>query len=386
MLGILLESQSGESLQISTGKSARVRFAIPSSLQSEAPSTIPLWWFNETDGLWKQEGSAIKTADYYEGNVSHFSFWNCDAPNATVYLAFTVHTSNGPFQGAHAKITRISGGNSTYGYTDSTGFVGGLVFKNEMMALEIINNCNDVIYSKNIGPFSQNTNLGTLTISLIEQFVLNVSGNAENCSSAPVTNGNAFIYWDGQSITTPITNGHFSTTVTKCTNGSSVEIIITDYTTQQVSTTWTGTSSTSELNAGTLTACSVPFQQFINYSVNGIPHVFSDPPDSIIMRELQAPVNLIKIIAFRAGVENANFYIRSPGLALGSSQEIPNSIYFPEITPATLVTFTPAIFASITEYGNIGQFMSGNFSGTVVTTQPNATYSLSCSFKVKRSF
>ena len=90
MLAVELEGNSGEQLQIATGKTAKLRFTIPSSLRSTAPATIPLWSVDETTGLWKQEGSATKGTDYYEGDVSHFSFWNCDISIQTVYLEMTI--------------------------------------------------------------------------------------------------------------------------------------------------------------------------------------------------------------------------------------------------------------------------------------------------------
>jgi hypothetical protein len=72
--------------KLQPGKTAKLRFTIPSSLRSTAPATIPLWSVDETTGLWKQEGSATKGTDYYEGDVSHFSFWNCDASSQTFFL------------------------------------------------------------------------------------------------------------------------------------------------------------------------------------------------------------------------------------------------------------------------------------------------------------
>jgi hypothetical protein len=37
----------------------------------------------------KQEGSATKGTDYYEGDVSHFSFWNCDVSIQNIFLEMT---------------------------------------------------------------------------------------------------------------------------------------------------------------------------------------------------------------------------------------------------------------------------------------------------------
>jgi hypothetical protein len=69
MLAVDLEGNSGEKLQIAAGKTAKLKFTIPSTLRSTAPATIPLWSVDENTGLWKEEGIATKTSDYYEGDV-----------------------------------------------------------------------------------------------------------------------------------------------------------------------------------------------------------------------------------------------------------------------------------------------------------------------------
>jgi hypothetical protein len=76
-----LESAAGEKLQISTGNTAKLNFSIPSSLQAAAPNTIALWYVDEKTGLWKEEGMATKNGNAYEGDVKHFTYWNCDYPD-----------------------------------------------------------------------------------------------------------------------------------------------------------------------------------------------------------------------------------------------------------------------------------------------------------------
>ncbi|MBP9098394.1 MAG: carboxypeptidase regulatory-like domain-containing protein, partial [Ferruginibacter sp.] len=81
MAAVELTGASGELLQIATGQKATLTMPIPAAILSNAPATIPLWSFDEAKGLWKEEGQAIKTGNTYVGDVSHFSFWNCDVPN-----------------------------------------------------------------------------------------------------------------------------------------------------------------------------------------------------------------------------------------------------------------------------------------------------------------
>jgi hypothetical protein len=195
----------------------------------------------------------------------------------------TLVTANGPLPGTLVKITRTNNGASSYGYTDSTGHVGGLVFSNEPMLLEVMGPCNDIVYSQNIGPFAQATNLGTINVTIPPQYQLTISGSAVDCNAAPVVDGYAMIYSDGILLNIPIANGNFSTTITRCTgNVAPVEIIAVDNTTQQQSLTFSSAASgASIITTGILTACGVSTLEFINYNVDGIDYSFVAPPDSV---------------------------------------------------------------------------------------------------------
>ncbi|MDP4199036.1 MAG: hypothetical protein Q8902_05640 [Bacteroidota bacterium] len=73
-----LHGSNGEMLQPASGSPATLTMPIAATQQASAPATIPLWYFNETIGLWKEEGSATKQGTIYVGTVNHFSSWNCD--------------------------------------------------------------------------------------------------------------------------------------------------------------------------------------------------------------------------------------------------------------------------------------------------------------------
>ena len=59
-----------------------------------APETIPLWHYDKTTGLWKEEGTATKNGDKYVGTVTHFSDWNCDVPEGTATIKGLVADCN----------------------------------------------------------------------------------------------------------------------------------------------------------------------------------------------------------------------------------------------------------------------------------------------------
>ncbi|MGA2298258.1 MAG: carboxypeptidase-like regulatory domain-containing protein, partial [FCB group bacterium] len=84
-----------EKLQLASGKQATVTMPIPAKLQGKAPASIPLWYYDETQGKWLEQGTANKVGNTYVGTVSHFSSWNCDMPTKTSYLQGKVVDKNG---------------------------------------------------------------------------------------------------------------------------------------------------------------------------------------------------------------------------------------------------------------------------------------------------
>jgi hypothetical protein len=384
MLAVELEGNGGEQLQIAAGKTAKLRFTIPSSLRSTAPATIPLWSVDETTGLWKQEGSATKGTDYYEGDVSHFSFWNCDVSSQTVFLEMTIVTAEGPLSHVQVKLTRPNG-SSSYGYTDSSGHVGGQVPKNEALTLDVLNTCNQSIYTQNIGPFSTNTNLGTITVTLSPLNTLQITGNAVNCSNQPVTNGHVEVYFEGHLYNRPINNGNFSVTITRCSNSTAaVEVVAVDHVAnQQSSSPWAGTASTGMINTGAISACGVSTVSFINYAVDGTNYSLSSatPGDSISVYSASGTnQNTTSVFGFRSGQPNLkiSFYIQGAAVGVFPLQHLSVNQY------DSIVIVTP-FNINITTYGAPGQFIEGNFTGQIRESVNNNLHNVSATFRVRRN-
>jgi hypothetical protein len=193
MMAVELESTAGEKLQIKPGVAATLTSPIPSSVQASAPATIPLWYIDETTGLWKEEGVATKQGNNYVGEVKHFSFWNCDTGIPGVTLTATLKTSKGsPLVNAWVVIKADKYGSAS-GFTDSLGQVKGLVPANVNLVLEVNDNCGSPIYSKNLGSYNENVDVGTVTISPSTPSVVNVTGKLTSCSGANVTSGYAIV-------------------------------------------------------------------------------------------------------------------------------------------------------------------------------------------------
>jgi hypothetical protein len=80
MLNVELFDDAGNYLQVAKGKKVELKMPVPDEMKNNAPATIPLWYFDEEEGVWIEEGSAQLINGSYVGKVSHFTSWNCDIP------------------------------------------------------------------------------------------------------------------------------------------------------------------------------------------------------------------------------------------------------------------------------------------------------------------
>jgi carboxypeptidase family protein len=164
VVAVEMNDASGNKLQLAPGKTATITLPIPAALQGNGPASIPLWYFDDIKGSWKEEGTATKQGSNYVGVVNHFSFWNAGDLSGSVNLSATFIDSNGvAFTNKLVSITRPDSSIAS-SYTDSAGTVSGLVPVNEVLAMKVFGDCGDIVYSKNIGPLSKDTVLGTITI------------------------------------------------------------------------------------------------------------------------------------------------------------------------------------------------------------------------------
>jgi hypothetical protein len=262
MVGAELEDASGNVLKIAAGKKATVSFPIPTSLSASAPASIVLWHFDDATARWKENGTATKTGSAYTAEVDKFSFWNCDVGSINfINLDYTLinAATNTPLVNTSTRIKRISNGTYGYGITNNTGFVSGPVPSNEALVLEVVSTiCNTVIYSKNIGPFTSNTSLGNINVTLPASQYINFSGTVLNCAGAPVSNGYLSFYGAGgnNAFVSTSTTGSFAFTILNCSGGSlAYNYQAVNYDSAQQSALIFGTATNGIVNMGTILAC-----------------------------------------------------------------------------------------------------------------------------------
>lgn len=270
MLAAEIEDNNGNLLQIATGKEATISSEIPASLLAQAKSTIPLWYFDETKMQWKEEGSATLNGSKYEGNVKHFSFWNCDQPNASINLEFTLKDQNGnPLSGYYVTLKNNSNNSVAGGTTNSAGWIGGMVYPNTALTLNVFNSsCGNIpFYSQTINTGSSNVNLGNVIVNTnTASNPSSIQGVLLDCNNLPITNSIIYVL-ELELFITPNNLGNFSHNF-PCTPSSAFTFLSYDLTTNMFNST-SYTLNTGTNNLGFISICGVS-SPFLNVTIKNL--------------------------------------------------------------------------------------------------------------------
>ncbi len=228
MIAVELESPDGVALQLAENARAMLKFPVPGSLNP--PNSIALWSFDESDVIWVQEGAANLVDGSYLAEVSHFSFWNCDAPFPLVNIEGRIINGENPVSNFPITI-KVDDLISGYGYTDSEGFFRGKIPKGENLVM-ILRHCGQTITTHELGPFEEDANVGDIEVEL-QNFVTVVKGKMVGCNFESLQSAYGLLRSgeEVQQVITPIANGTeadgtFSIVVAGCQNGNySVQFI-----------------------------------------------------------------------------------------------------------------------------------------------------------------
>ena len=368
MLNVELRGSGGEILNLADGHTATIEIPIDPS-QTNAPNTIELWHFDEENGYWIEDGAATKVGNKYIGEVSHFSWWNCDAQFPTINLCLNIEDTNGtPIYGATVVLSSPSI-SPRFGTSNGDGEVCGLVPSNEILTMVVKDPCGNQVFSTTIGPFSTDTNYGTVTIPALP--TSEITGTLLDCNNNPVTDGYVVLHYDQYNeLIYTVTNGTFTFTTASCNS-------LTNFTLEGIDQN--GFESTGEINytftppntnVGNIITCNA-IDEFITYQID------NDTPITNI---------------------NVGHQGNSTGFIISGSS--PQYIYIDgnSITPGTynspdfdLVEFwdmnlnLPSnIQFILTNYGaNVGDYIDMTFNGTYTSTN-NTVKNITGTVHVKR--
>jgi len=381
MLHVELTGSAGQELNIANGHTAEISLDIDASQLGSSPTTIPLWSFDEVAGIWKEEGSATKVGNKYVGNVSHFSWWNCDAPFDQCNLTVTVQNNNNlPISNLTVTLIRPSQAYGTNGLTNSAGQVTGIIPANETLTLKVSDFCGNVIYTASIGPFATGSSNSLPVINLTATAIttINITGVLKTCANANVTNGlvklknlNTVNYYN--QVLQTVTNGNFSFTTNICGTTQQFEIVGEDYTNLQTTNPIAFTATAPLTNIGVITTCNA-VNEFITYQVD------SNPVNYIISNINAGLVGSVATgLNISASQNMPFFYLNGTNVTtIGTYTTSQFNMEF-SVTPGTITGINSSTVNTVqfvvSQIGSVGGYIDVTFNGTYNDTSGTHTVS-----------
>lgn len=370
MLAVELETNLGAKLNLIESEEAIIEIPVPDELLISAPSSIPLWHFNENSGYWMEEGNATIQGDKYVGSVNHFSFWNCDDPFEIVYVQGYVKNRGIGLGRMFVTVKILSSGLVGYNYTDEDGFFSGLMPKDELLEISIFNACRQEVYHEEIGPFSDDISLPDISINN-DSKTIQIKAKL-TCDTDILTRAYLIVnHNDGQSLLEADENGKIDATVNICIN-TMVEIFAYDLETNAISEKiFINTEGVDLIDLDNFEVCNGN-DEYIYYKI------YDD--ELIIYNDVYA---LYDSGSSTTLIRGESVIDSSSSLSLRFEGASPNSYTPSEMTVSgmgaattyALICYSPGgnscndIELEITSFGGVGDFVIGSFSGSFKSNQ-----------------
>jgi len=393
MVAVELRSDTGEKLNLSEGTTATISVPLDPETLAGAPNEIPLWYFDEENGYWIEEGSATLQGTNYVGTVSHFSFWNCDIPTEYVNICMNITDSNNtPLSNIKVDIESEFNG-TRYGITNDSGEVCGIIPANQTLNLQYFlhNICNNIEIpnsSETVGPFSEDTTLNIVLDALeVEEYLETITGVFNNCDGDAVVNG----YVEGSigngiPFYNIVTDGTYEINVLNCIENASISITGYDFDNLQSTGEINYTLTSPETELGNLSACN-NVEEFIQYSIDDgqIEYIVSNinvsvQSDFIDIQYFDNDQSWDTCFWIRGNLDSN--YPNFEGMYSFNYQD--TGLFFTESCPVYPSEVNNEITFNLSSFGNsVGEYIDINFGGNYEDNQ-GVSHTISGVIHVKR--
>ncbi len=281
MMAVELSSPSGEELQLTDGSTATLKFPIPNGSNAANFPTIPTWHLDETTGVWIEEGEALVGANFLTAEVTHFSFWNCDAPFPVVNIKGKLVNEAGlPLPYQQILIKDENNNISQSGFTNESGVFCGMIPADVDLTISILY-CDEEFTIAEIGALSVDENLGDIDILGIP--TTTILASLVDCAPLPVTNGYVKLTTAAQTrILSPDASGNISYALIECLE-TAATLTAYDLTDSKASEPINFNIDQSVIDLATISICEEIAGEFISVFIDGtVPNVPSDDIEVII--------------------------------------------------------------------------------------------------------
>jgi hypothetical protein len=268
MLGVELKGSIGQVLQLAPTKTATIIMPIATSQILSAPYSIPLWYFDETTSLWKEEGSAARIGMNYVGTVTHFTWWNCDYSATRARIIGKVLDCNSvPVPNCVVTVNGI--------YTLTTDQSGvyqnwvptGISFTVQVLAI----NNNNVYQNSQVETVPALTSNQTYYVAdFIVPCPARITGTLKKCTGETI-DGMIIATWTGGSTFQYSSNGTFNFS---CPPNTSINLVANYWESNILSSYYTTVQSQAlnvTVNVGDILMCNQQTQLDNDFTINGGP-------------------------------------------------------------------------------------------------------------------
>ena len=214
MVDVIIKAENDQELTLQ--KQAKLEIQVPQQQINSAPSSMPLWYLNDSSGFWVEEGRAFLEGNKYIGYVNHFTPWNCDTIVNSFIVEGNIHVGN-----YHPEVELVYEdelyGTKSILYPNTSGYFSYRIQSGGYGKLKIINDCDEIIFQKVIPTVNARLNLGVLNLD--EKYFSKISGTIVDCGFEPIKKGYVMIKLNDNAIPIFISgdqNGKFDAVVSNC--------------------------------------------------------------------------------------------------------------------------------------------------------------------------
>jgi len=277
MMAVELRSPSGVKLQLASGSNATLKFPIPKNSDVQQYDVIPMWYLDEETGVWIEEGESKIEGDFLVGEVSHFSYWNCDVPYPLINITGSLISESGsPLSFQRVLIKDNNNNISRSGYTNALGVFSGKVPADVDLTL-FHYACDGANTTIELGTLTMDTDLDPIIVDTENS--ISLSAILEDCDMEAITYGYVKIISPTSSkIITTDENGVLDYEYFHC-NQTDITLVAYDLLSAAVSDPVIINTGGTAQDLETIFLCGAVPGEYIRFTIDGTP--FAKPLEQI---------------------------------------------------------------------------------------------------------
>lgn len=380
MIALELASSTGELLEIADESQVEVSLPIPAELQASAPNPIDLWYYDLEKARWLHQGVCDKVGGNYQFVIKKSGYWNCDVFLPAVCLSGHVFNSDStPSPYLRVTIEDLSTTYLYWGFTDIDGRFCGSVPQAASLRLTIKDLCDNIVYTEDIGPFSQDTDLDSIYLDVtIEEYLIRIAGNILQCENGNPANGLLAIAYPGRIRTMPYMSSIDTAIAFNCVEFPLLEITAYDAD-NRLRTTTIEHDNFSNVDLGTLEACESLDDNF-SMTIDGSQNYWGAPTEYRMEPNSPIPWLIIEAYAYYGNIRLDIRNYQGPGTYTENVifNTDANNV---DVTFRNFTSASPDITVVITE-DNDG-IITGTLSGIIRETILPNSMPIEASFTVR---